>query len=325
MQTVKEIKELLSRVDAHPQKRFGQCFLIDLNQMRKVLDIANLPDDGSATVLEVGPGTGSLTEELLERAAKVVAVEIDKKLAGLLRRRLITDPACQIEPAASPKRIEKISDASSKNIWRVDRAGKFVLIEGDILAGKSRIAPAVLSELGPQARLVANLPYNIATPLIAECLLESWRAVMGFGGVRFDTMTFTVQQEVAERFVAKTGREYGQVSVLIDLLSRATLGPVISAGSFWPQPKIASQIVHIEFDPQAAMKLKNAETLQDLLGMTFTQRRKRISSTVKSRGAAFDPEKFSAALIKINIDASARADNIPPQAFLELANELAEK
>lgn len=322
MQTVKEIQDLLRRADAHPQKRFGQSFLIDLNQMRKILTLANLPEDGSATVLEVGPGTGSLTEELLECSEKVVAVEIDKKLARLMKRRFITEVPGRAADEVQP--TEEIVGITKKRVWKIDRTEKFILIEGDVLASKSKIAPAVLGELGSSARLVANLPYNIATPLVAECMLESWRAVTGLGGVLFETITFTVQQEVAERFSATTGREYGQASVLIALLGKVTLGPVISAGSFWPQPKVASQIVHIEFDPQAATKLKDSETLQALLSMTFTQRRKRISSTAKAKGAAFAPARFAAAMKKTNIDTSARADHLPPQAYLDLANELME-
>lgn len=323
MQTVKEVQKLLRQADAHPQKRFGQCFLIDLNQMQKVLEFANLPQDCSAKVLEIGPGTGSLTEELIPRSTKVVAVEIDRKLTPLLRSRLITgDTGCS---TGDSEQIEEVTDSAKKRTWRVDRAEKFVLIEGDILAGKTKIAPVVLGELGTSARLVANLPFNIATPLIAECLLESWRAVTGIGGVRFDSMTFTVQQEVAERFSATTGREYGQVSVIIALLGKITLGPIISPSAFWPKPKVASRIVHIEFDPKTAARVQDSDTLQALLRMTFTQRRKCLSSTSKGRGAAFAPVRFAAALGRTNIDPSVRADQLLPEAYRDLANELTEK
>ncbi|RKY27959.1 MAG: ribosomal RNA small subunit methyltransferase A [Planctomycetota bacterium] len=317
MQTVKEIQALLDRAGARPLRRLGQCFLIDLNQMRKLLEIAGLPPGGSDTVLEVGPGTGSLTEELQACSAKVVAVEIDRRLAGLLRARLIGEPGRQDAGVAPP------DESACQHPWRVDRSTneKVVLIEGDILADKSTIAPPVLAELGHSARLVANLPYSIATSLVAECMLESWRAIKT-RGVRFESLTFTVQQEVAQRFAATAGRQFGPVSVILSLLGKVSLGPTIPASSFWPRPKIASQIVRIDFDAAAAEKLHDAATLQALLSMAFTQRRKRISSTAKGRGAPLAPEVFANALAAANIDPASRADQIPPKNYLTLANIL---
>jgi 16S rRNA (adenine1518-N6/adenine1519-N6)-dimethyltransferase len=208
--------------------------------------------------------------------------------------------------------------------WLVNRgAEKFILIEGDILADKSTIAPPVLGELGRSAHLVANLPYNIATPLVAECMLESWRAVKTHRGVRFDSLTFTVQQEVAQRFAATAGRQFGPVSVILSLLGRVSLGPVIPAGSFWPRPKIASQIVRIDFDEASAGELCDAMVLRDLLAMTFTQRRKRISSTPRSRGALFEPEAFAEALAEARVDGACRADQISPGEYKALSNILA--
>ena len=319
MQTVKEIQALLDQADARPLRRLGQCFLIDLNQMRKLLEIAGLSPGCSDTVLEVGPGTGSLTEELQACSAKVVAVEIDRRLAGLLRARLIGESG---QPDAS---VAPPGESACQHPWRVDRSAseKIVLIEGDILASKSIIAPPVLAELGHSARMVANLPYSIATSLVAECMLESWRAVKTRRGVRFDSLTFTVQQEVAQRFAATAGRQFGPVSVILSLLGKVSLGPTIPASSFWPRPKIASQIVRIDFDAAAAEKLDDAATLQALLSMTFTQRRKRISSTAKGRGAPFAPEVFANALAAANIDPASRADQISPKNYLTLANILA--
>ena len=310
MQTLREIQALLGRADARPMRRFGQCFLIDLNLMRKLLETAALPGEG-ATVLEVGPGTGSLTEELLQRSARLVAVEIDHSLAGLLRDQL-TGPA-------EPEPVE-----IGQHRWLVARRGEeFVLIEGDILADKSTIAPPVLAELGTSAHLVANLPYNIATPLVAECMLETWQAARTGRGVRFESLTVTVQQEVAQRFAASAGRQFGPVSVVLSLLGRVTLGPVIPAGAFWPRPKVASQIVRVDFDASAGRELRDAAVLRALLSMAFTQRRKRISSTSRSRGAPFGQDVFAEALARAGVDGARRADQITAREYLALANILA--
>ena len=302
MQTLKEIKALLNLVGARPQKRLGQSFLIDLNLMSKLLEIAELT--GGETVLEVGAGTGSLTEELLRAtsAGRVVAVEIDRGLSKLLRNRFAGKPSV---------------------------CSNLTLIEGDVLAGKSRISPEVLAAVRPIAHLVANLPYSIATPLVAECMLESWRSLRG-EGVRFDRLTFTVQHEVAERFAATPGRksarapggEYGQVSVILGLMGRVRLGAAMPATAFWPRPKVAGRIVRVDFNAPAAGRLHDAATLRAVLNMVFTQRRKRIASTARARGAAFGPQVFLGALAAAGIDPTARAGELPPEAYRDLANVL---
>jgi 16S rRNA (adenine1518-N6/adenine1519-N6)-dimethyltransferase len=166
-QTKHEIQALLAGAGAEPRHRFGQNFMIDQNLVRLVADAGGIgPAD---LVIEVGPGTGTLTDELLARGARVVAVEIDRDLAGLLRERFVAND-------------------------------RFTLIEGDALAGKHALNAALLSAIGaiPPAsgglygggnargagvqssggggggggvKLVANLPYNIASPLVIELLI----------------------------------------------------------------------------------------------------------------------------------------------------------
>ncbi len=160
-QTKQEIVCLLAEAGTEPRHRFGQNFMIDQNLLRIVADAGRIePGD---LVIEVGPGTGSLTEELLARVApggRVVAVEIDRDLAGLLRTRF-----------------------SGRD--------DFTLIEADALAGKHQLNPELLSVLKEGRRsvkLVANLPYNIASPLVIELLMA------GVGH-----LAFTVQKEVADR------------------------------------------------------------------------------------------------------------------------------
>jgi 16S rRNA (adenine1518-N6/adenine1519-N6)-dimethyltransferase len=288
VQTKKDIQAILAQIGAGPNKRLGQCFLIDLNLMRKLLEEAAL--SGDETVLEVGPGTGSLTEELIERAGKVVAVELDRGFAALLRKRFTDEP-------------------------------KLTLIEGDALAGKHAISPTVLEVVAPKASLVANLPYNIATPLVAECLLQSYHSLRG-EGVRFESLTFTVQEEVARRFVARQGRDYGPISVMIALLSRARLGAFVPKTAFWPVPKIDSRVVRIDFDEDLAGRIENIGLLRRILEMAFTQRRKSILATSKARNAPVHHDQLAAALQAADIDHTARADHISPEDYLHLAKKL---
>lgn len=329
MQTLTEIRQLLDSAGLKPRRQFGQNFLIDLNHMRQLLELADV--QGDRTVLEVGPGTGSLTEELLDRARRVVACEIDRGLAGLLRRHF----------------------ADHEN---------FTLIEADALASKTRINPDLLKALGGEADLVANLPYQIATPLVADCLHSAWRAAappgvddqtdtrsatggtpgkhpLGPAGwetpaawivppdqapaTRFDRLTFTVQREVAGRLVASPGtRDYGPVTVLVKLLSTATEGPVLSPKAFFPAPNIYSQMLRLDFDPAAAGQLRSADTLQAVLAVTFRHRRKQIASAVKARDFPFDREAFESALAEAGARATDRAETLSPEQFRTIANRL---
>jgi len=292
MQTCSEIREILAGAGLSPNKRLGQCFMIDKNLLGKVLALSETSSD--RTVLEVGPGTGTLTEELLDRAGRVVAVELDGGLADVVRRRFA-------------------------------RCDNFVLIEGDVLAGKHALSPAVKSALSPSADLVANLPYSIATPLVAQCLIESWQAVFGprEGTVCFDRMTFTVQQEVARRMLADPGRgEYGPISVLVALMGIGTIGPAIPASAFWPAPKIASRALRIDFDRSAAGEVKDVTVLAGVVSMAFGQRRKQIGSILKRSSGPFAPAALRAALDTARIDPSSRAERISPEQFRRFANAL---
>lgn len=296
MQTLTQLKELLSSAGRDPVHRFGQNFLIDANLMAKLLELADIRP--GQNVLEVGPATGSLTEELLARAGRVVAVEIDDHLAELLRQRLGGNSALTV-------------------------------LNRDVLSGKHQIAPEVLGELKPLSpiQLVSNLPYNVAVPFLMNCLELSWRHLAGGGciggGVRFESLTFTVQREMAQRLVAPVGDDaYGPISVLVALLARATAGRILPAEAFWPRPKVQSQMVRLEFSPAKAAQVKDFDTLSAVLSATFGHRRKKIGSAAKHRDCPFSGESFALALHAAGIDPDLRPEQVPPEAFGALANAL---
>jgi len=292
MQTLTEIRQLLSRAGLKPNRRLGQCFLIDKNLMGKLLDLADLT--GCETVLEVGAGTGSLTEELLDRAARVVAVEIDRGLARILAERL------------------------------GGRQG-LALTGGDVLAGKHLLEPQVISALGSSAHLVANLPYKIATPLIALCLKQSWLAsVAGRKGcVHFERLTFTVQREVAARLTAGPGSgAYGPISIMAGLLGRLTAGPIIPPSAFWPTPKVGSRVVRIDVSSETAAQVADIEVLRALVSLAFSRRRKQIGSILKRADTGFDRERLADAMSSAGVAPVQRAQDISPEQFRILTNAL---
>jgi len=289
MQTLTEIRAILQQAGLRPARRFGQNFLIDKNLMQQVLDLSELA--GDEVVLEVGPGTGSLTEELLGIASRVVAVEIDRGLAEALRQRL-------------------------------GENDRFTLLQCDVLASKHAVDPRVHAALGPRAVMVANLPYNIATPLVAQCLVDSWRASLGPAGeaTRFDRLTFTVQKEVAERIAAAPGSSaYGPISILASLLGGARLGAVLPATAFWPRPEVASQVVRVDFDAAAAATIANIDALQGIISLAFAQRRKQIGSIFRRAPSSCNAPALGKALDTAGVDPHSRAEQIPPEAFAAIA------
>ena len=291
MQTQSEIRKMLRAAGISPRRRRGQRFLIDRNLMGRLLELADVPEN--ATVLEIGAGTGSLTEELLKVSGRVVAVEVDRRLAKLLRERL-------------------------------GERSKLELIITDALASKHALAPEVLKAAGARAYLVSNLPYAVATPVVVECLLSSWRAASRTepGASLFERLTFTVQQEVAERIIAPPGGGgYGPVSVLVALLGAARCGPAVPASAFWPRPKVASRIVRIDFDAERAPFVPVDELLA-LLSAAFSQRRKQIGSLLHRKDLPHRREDLCAAFRTARIDPALRPQQVSPEGFCALARAL---
>lgn len=284
---------MLKQARLAPNRALGQNFLVDGNLQRKLLELAEI--DPRLSVLEIGAGTGSLTQELAQLADRVVAVEVDRGLYRLLERNLTG-------------------------------LGNVTLIHADAMASKHAMAPRVLAALGGPSQLVSNLPYAMATPLVAQCLIQSWRAARGLPGAgpcRFDRLTFTVQQEVAERMAAGPGDEaYGAVSVTVSLLGVLTGGAVVPASAFWPRPKVSGRMIRIDFDASAAERLADVDVLAKVVFQAFGQRRKQIASVIRRKNSPFEPDRFRAALQAAGIDPSLRAEAIAPAQYLTLANAL---
>ncbi len=237
-QTLSEIRELLAARGLSPRHALGQNFLIDHNLLRRLVDESGV--GAGDLVLEVGPGTGTLTEELLARGCEVVACELDRGLAGLLRERL-------------------------------GERARFTLVEGDCLDGKRALSGALASALaGRPFALVANLPYGSATPLMLTLLVDypECRA-----------MFVTIQREVAERLAAREGsKAYGPLAVVATLLVRVRTIAALGPECFWPRPEVTSAMVAVERKPDAPSL--DGRALADFCQRVFAQRRKQIGSVL---------------------------------------------
>lgn len=248
MQTLGEIKALLAARGIRPKHRFGQNFLHDRHQLRKLVDAAAVR--AGDVVLEIGPGTGTLTEELLAAEATVVACEIDPDMQAIL--------------------ADRFAEAIG--------TGRLQLVRGDCLDGKRSLAAEVLSALGDRPFvLVANLPYGAASPVMA---------ILASRAPRCRGQFVTVQREVADRLRAEPGgKDYGPLTVIVRLLCDVRLLDIVRPGSFWPAPEVTSAMIAIEprhdAEPFASGEL---DAFERMLHELFSRRRKQLGSILGREG-----------------------------------------
>jgi 16S rRNA (adenine1518-N6/adenine1519-N6)-dimethyltransferase len=265
------LREVISRHGLAPHKSLGQNFLLDLNLTGRIARSAGSLDDHD--VIEVGPGPGGLTRALLDAGARrVVAIERDHRCIAAL---------------------SEIAEAYS---------GRLNVVEGDALAtDMERLVTR-------PARIVANLPYNIATPLLVGWLqTEPWPTW-------FDSLTLMFQREVAERIVAPPGgKAYGRLAVLAQWRTRPRILFDVDRRAFTPPPAVTSSVV--ELLPRAApLAEADPRALERVVAAAFGQRRKMLRASLKSLGC--DPLPL---LEAAEIEPTRRAEELSVEAFCALA------
>ncbi|MEE2781260.1 MAG: 16S rRNA (adenine(1518)-N(6)/adenine(1519)-N(6))-dimethyltransferase RsmA [Planctomycetota bacterium] len=287
-QTTSFLKRRFREVGLQPASRHGQNFLIDLNLQQLLVDSAELsPDD---VVLEVGTGTGALTARIAPRVAAVVSVEIDRHLFQLASEELI----------------------DCENV---------TLLQQDVLKNKNQPASDVLESvrerLGDSQRfkLVANLPYNIATPLISN-LLACQRPP--------HSMTVTIQKELAERILAKPStKDYGHLSIWIQSQCQAECVRIMPPTVFWPRPKVESAIVHITLDQNRRDKIPDLVFFHRFTRALFFHRRKFLRSVVVSAmKKELDKSEVDTAIAEVGLRPDERAEQLSVDSILILCESI---
>ena len=226
-----EVSALLTKHGLAPRRAFGQNFVVDANTVRKIARLADVRAEDF--VLEIGAGLGSLTLALAETGAQIVAVEIDNGLVEVLR-----------ENTASLPNVEIIHGDAMQLDWQP-------------LLSKSK-----------HWHVVANLPYNLATPIVADIL---------DGLSQVDHLLVMVQSEVADRLVAQVGSDaYGAVSVKINYWATAKIVGAVSASVFFPQPRVESALVDIHRRTEPGVTDVEASELFALVRTGFAKRRKML-------------------------------------------------
>jgi len=290
-QTMSYLRNLFARRGIAPQHRYGQNFLIDLNLHDLIAKAADIqPND---VILEVGPGAGALTALMAETASAVVAVEIDPGMARLT--------------------VDATKERMNVRVMNMDA-----------LANKHTVNPEVLNNLraglavAPDRRfkLVANLPYNIATPIISNLLL--------LDDPHPELMVVTIQLELAERLKAEpSSNAYGGLSILVQAVSDVEIVRTLPPKVFWPRPKVDSAVVKITPNAEKRAKIADLHWFHAVVRRVFMHRRKNLRRVLYSawRGKWTKPE-VDAMLEGLGLTGMIRAEAMNVEEFIALADAL---
>ncbi len=272
-----DIRELAARLDVMPTKKLGQNFVTDPNTIRRIVGAAKLT--GSETVVEIGPGLGSLTLGLLEVARRVVAVEIDPKLAS------------------------ELESTIAKRAPGLD----FTLVRGDAM--KVTELPTASGEMISPDALVANLPYNISVPVLLH-FLETFDSIQ--------TGLVLVQAEVAHRLAAQPGSKiYGVPSVKLAWYADAVLAGNVGRTIFWPVPNVDSALVFFAKRPTQLGDESLRLAVFEAIDSAFAQRRKTLRQALADwAGSAADAERI---LLAAGIDPKLRGEQLNIHDFVAIA------
>ena len=275
----REARVALAAAGLRPQKRWGQHFLCDPAVARRIVDAARLPPD--AAVLEIGPGLGALTDELATRAGRLYLIEIDRGLAARLVERHAGQPHVQV-------------------------------LVGDVL---ELPLDTVIAE--PEATVVANLPYNISTPVLFR--LVALRA-------RFPCAVVMLQREVAERLAAGAGADArGVLSVLMQTWAEVRVAFKVSRRSFVPPPRVDSAVVVLRFSVTPRVAIEDVALYDAVVRAAFGQRRKMLRNALAALAASrgIDAAALEERCAHARVDSRARAETLELDDFARLAAALA--
>jgi len=285
-----EMREALTARGIQLSKSLGQNFLHDGNQLRRIVDAAEVTRQDK--VLEIGPGLGPLTERLVECAGEVLAIEKDVRLVEVLQERLVVGQASRLSPSS------KKSETGATPVLR--------LLHDDALEFLRR-EPRDWSDW----KLVANLPYSVASPILVELAQAHGRP---------QRMVATLQLEVARRLMAKSGEgDYGVLTLLIQLDYEPRDWFKIPASCFFPAPDVDSACVVLVRRARALLNGEDRQSFLRIVKRGFSQRRKMMMKLLKKD---WPEDRLAVAFERLNLSPQVRAEAISLEQFIELARVL---
>jgi 16S rRNA (adenine1518-N6/adenine1519-N6)-dimethyltransferase len=314
-QTLSYLRNLFQERGLRPKNKLGQNFLIDINLLDVLVRAAELSRADLA--LEVGSGTGGMTVRLIEQAGAVLSVEIDDSFAALTEETV----------AVRFPDLGKAAPLEAAPVLAPDRplpTPHVRLMHGDVLKNKNELSPHVMQGLrdllatskAERIKVVANLPYAVAVPVISNILL--------LPDLPVERMVVTVQWEIAERLMAPVNtRDYGALAVMVQSLCEVTLLRRLPPTVFWPRPLVESAIVIVR--PDTARRahviemVGGVQPFRNFLRDLYAHRRKNLRGALISRqGSELAKSEVDAKLAKLGLDGKTRAECLDLEQHLRL-------
>ena len=280
--SLEETKFILKKYNITANKKLGQNFLISDEVINEIINASEV--NKTDLVIEIGPGLGTLTSKLLEKAGKVIAIELDTKMLKILQDRFFL----------------------YKN---------FVLLNADVL--KVDLNTLITENKGElnNVKIVANLPYYITTPIVMKLLEEK---------IPVDSITVMVQKEVADRLTALPGEKLsGAITYTVNYYAEASKIIFVDRNNFIPAPEVDSEVIKLKIRQEPAVNVKNEEVFFRLIKESFSHRRKTLVNGLENSGMFKDKEQIKQLLEKISLETNVRGENLSINQFAELSNLIA--
>lgn len=276
----KETMFILSKYNISANKSLGQNFLINDDVIEKIVESANIEKED--LVIEIGPGLGTLTRRLLEKAKKVIAIELDKRMIKILNDRF-------------------------------SLYNNFELINEDVLKVNLKEIINKEKENIRQVKIVANLPYYITTPIVMKLLEDK---------LDIESITVMVQKEVAKRLTALPGSKLsGAITYAVNYYCESNEIINVPNSSFIPEPEVESEVIKLNLRKECPVKLENEEMFFKLIKASFMQRRKTLINGISNSGL-MNKEEIKDLLIKVGLNEKTRGEDLNMQDFANIANAI---
>lgn len=282
MNIFEETKFIMKKYEITANKKLGQNFLIDDNAIESIVNASKITKED--LVIEIGPGLGTLTKPLLESAGKVICIELDTRMIKILEDRF------------------KLYD-------------NFALINNDVLkVDLNKLISENKNDTIKYAKVVANLPYYITTPIIMKLLEER---------LDIESITVMIQKEVANRLVAKPGEtDTGAITYAINYYTKPSRIYEVDKTSFIPAPEVNSTIIKLDVLKTPSVKVKNEELMFKIIKAAFMQKRKTLLNGLANSNLFGNKEEIEKMLEKLEIDLKIRGEKLSLEDYAKIADYL---
>lgn len=283
---LEETRFLMKKYNIKANKALGQNFLINENVLKKIVESSKIEKDD--LVIEIGPGLGTLTKYLLEKAGRVICIELDKKMIKILEDRFS---------------LYENFEVKNQDVLKVD-LGKMIKQEKENISIKN-------------VKIVANLPYYITTPIIMKLLEDE---------LDLESITVMIQKEVADRLIAIPGnKDTGAITYSVYYYSIAEGILEVDNDSFIPEPEVTSKVIKLNIRKKPPVEVKNKEVMFKIIKSAFMQRRKTLLNALTNTKVFINKEEGIKILQKLNLSENVRAENLSIQDFANITNIILQK